>query len=182
MKPNQIHILDTGIYITALHVDSRDAARYVGALPEDQRGHAVAQAVEVGVFCLERARAGQDFDFVRREVDSLLSGVQGALQQLPAQTEAQITAKIGTGEGQVLAPIKELVTELSKVASDKVSDIRTLLQEEIDPRKETSSLGKALGAVRELLDPKRTRLCPGHPRRGDQACGRRKWAFGKSCA
>jgi hypothetical protein len=110
----------------------------------------------VGVFCLERAQVGQDLDFVRREIDSLVYRVKDVLQSLPEQTQNQVAAKIGTGEGQVLAPVQKLVNDVSKAASDKIEDIRGLLQQEVDPTKEASALGKALQALRNLLDPNRT--------------------------
>src|SRR5262249_50469250 len=138
------------------HVESRDVAKYLDALPHSQREQAVVDAIKLGVFCLERARAGQDLDFVRREIESLVSRVKEALQSLPDETQNQVTAKIGIGEGQVLAPVQKLVNDVSKAASEKVEDIRKLLQTEIDPTKDTSSLGKALQALRNLLDPKRT--------------------------
>jgi len=152
----RITVLDTGVRIEQLHVESRDVAQYLDALPEDRREQAMVDAIKVGVFCLERARAGQDLDFVRREIDSLVSRVKNALQSLPEQTQNQIAAKIGTGEGQVLAPVQKLVSDVSKAASDKIEDIRGLLQQEVDPTKETSALGKALQALRNLLDPNRT--------------------------
>lgn len=156
MSRGKIDVFDTGIRILEVEVPSRDVAAYLRDLTENQREQAVVHAVEVGVFCLERARAGQDLDFVRREIDGLLSGVQRALEKMPEETQKQLIARIGTAEGQVLAPIQGLVNEVSTAASEKMEGIRKLLQEEIDPAKETSSLGKALRALRDLLDPKRT--------------------------
>ncbi len=80
---------------------------------------------------------------------------------LPEETQKQVTAKIGTGDGQVLAPLQRLVDDVSKAASDKIDSIRVFLQQEIDPSKETSSLGKALQALRNMLDPKRTNSVQG---------------------
>jgi len=152
----RIDVFETGIQIHELHVEHRDVATYLRALSEDQREHAVIDAIKLGVFCLERARAGQDLDFVRREIESLLTRVNEALKSLPEETKNQVVAKIGTEEGQVLAPLQKLVDDISKAASEKIDDIHDLLQEEVDPTRETSSLGKALLALRNLLDPKRT--------------------------
>jgi hypothetical protein len=127
MSGGRIDLSETGIRILDVQVPNRDVARYLLALPEIQRESAVVHAVEVGVFCLERARAGQDLDFVRREIDDLLNRVQTALEKLPSQTQIQIAAKIGTGEGQVLAPIQNLVTDVSRAASGKIEDVRKLL-------------------------------------------------------
>lgn len=63
MSSGKIVVLETDIRILELEVPSRDVAEYLRALPEEQREQAVAHAVRVGVFCLERARVGQDLDF-----------------------------------------------------------------------------------------------------------------------
>jgi len=156
MSDGKIDFSETGIRILDVLVPSRDVVEYIRALPPAGREQAVIHAVEVGVFCLERARVGQNLDFVRREIDGLLNGVQRALERIPDETQKQLTAKIGTSEGQVLAPVQSLVDDVSKAASEKIQEIRKLLQEDIDPTKETSSVGKALRALRDLLDPKRT--------------------------
>jgi hypothetical protein len=115
--PPKIAVLEAGIRIHELHVESRDVATYLDALPDERREQAVVDAIKVGVFCLERARAGQDLDFVRREIEGLLSRVKEALQSLPEETQNRVTARIGTGEGQVLAPLQKLVDDVSKAAS-----------------------------------------------------------------
>jgi len=56
----------------------------------------------------------------------------------------------------VLAPLKEMIDAATKLTTDKVKEVRTLLTQEIDPDKETTTLGKALKTLRDLLDPKRS--------------------------
>lgn len=156
MSNETIDVSDGGVHIHDVVVPSRDVAKHLRDLTSSEREQAVIHAIEIGVFCLDRARAGQDLDFVKREVDGLLASVKQFLDKIPDETQKQVTAKIGTGEGQVLAPVQSLVTDVSKAANEKVQEIRKLLQEDIDPTKETSSISKALRAVRDLLDPKRT--------------------------
>ena len=60
MSSGKIVVLETGIRIVELEVPSRDVAEHLRALPEEQQEQAVVHAVRVGVFCLERARVGQD--------------------------------------------------------------------------------------------------------------------------
>ena len=156
MKDPRIEVFDTGIHITDLEVPKKEAAEYLRAVPEDERELALVRAIEVGVFCLERARTGQDLDFVRRQIDSLLTTVQSTVEKIPEHTQEQLAAKIGTGEGQVLAPVQLLVNDVSKAASEKIREVRSLLDQEIDPSKETSTMGRVLRTVRDLLDPKRT--------------------------
>ncbi len=152
----KIEILKQGILIKHLKVMHGDVSEYVRSLPKEAREEQIIQAVKVGVFCLERASAGQNLDFVKREVDGLFNKVQESLAKIPADTEKALRDKLGTDDGQVLAPIKQLVKEVSRAANDKIENIRTLLQDEVDPTKETSSLGKALKELHDLLDPKRT--------------------------
>src|SRR5207244_4146582 len=138
-----------------LEVPKKDVADFLRRLPDSERAAALVQAIEVGVFCLERARTSQDLDFVKRHVESLLSVVETALKKIPEETQRSLTAKIGTGEGQVLAPVQRLVVEVSNGASEKIREVKELLSQEIDPRNENTTLGKALHTLRDLLDPNR---------------------------
>ena len=63
MSSSKIVGRETGIRLREPEVPSRDVAEYLRALPEEQREQAVVHAVRVGIFCLERARVGQDLDF-----------------------------------------------------------------------------------------------------------------------
>src|SRR5258708_26528142 len=119
---SKIDVSDTGIRILDILVPNRDVAEYIRILLPDEREQAVVHAVEVGVFCLERARAGQNLDFVRRAIDGLLNGVERTLEKIPGETQKQVTAKIGTEEGQVLAPIRFLVDNVSRAANEKIQE------------------------------------------------------------
>ncbi len=156
MTDAQIQVSDGGIRIIDLEVPRKEVADYLRSVPEDERESALIHVIEVGTFCLERARTGQDLEFVRRQVDSLLASVQSAIEGIPVKTQEQLVAKIGTGEGQVLAPLQSLVGEVSRAAAEKIKDVKSLLDQEIDPSRESSTLGRALRTVRDLLDPKRT--------------------------
>jgi hypothetical protein len=52
-------------------------ADFLRSIPEDEVEPTMIQAIEVGVFCLERARMSQDTEFVRRQLDQLLNRVEG---------------------------------------------------------------------------------------------------------
>jgi hypothetical protein len=121
MSASKIDISDTDIRIMDLIVPSRDVAGYIGKLSEDERETAVIRAVEVGVFCLERVQAGHDLDFIRRQLETLVNDVQRAVDKIPNETQERLTAKIGTGEGQVLAPVR---SRLARGAPRIMSDIR----------------------------------------------------------
>lgn len=156
MSDTRIELLEAGIRISDLEVPKKDVADFLRHVPDPERAAALIQAIEVGVFSLERARTSQDLDFVKRQVESLLSVVEAALKKIPEETQRSLTAKIGMGEGQVLAPVQRLVVDISNGASEKIREVKELLSQEIDPRNENSTLGRALHTVRDLLDPNRT--------------------------
>jgi hypothetical protein len=152
----KILVLDSGISITDLEVPRKDIADFLRRVDEADVEMTLIQAMEVGVFCLERARMGQDTEFVRRQIDLLLNQVEATVKKIPDETQKALVEKIGANNGQVLAPIREMVDTASKLTNDRVKEVRALLTQEMDPDKETTTLGKALKTLRDLLDPKRS--------------------------
>jgi hypothetical protein len=148
-------LLDRSVRITELEIHRKDVADFLRAVDEKEAEPTLIQAIEVGVFCLERARMSQDTEFVRRQIDQLLNRVEATVIKIPEDTQKALVAKIGTRDGQVLAPLKEMIDTASRMSTDRVKEVRTLLTQEIDPDKETTTLGKALKTLRNLLDPKR---------------------------
>ena len=108
------------------------------------------------VHCLECASSTRDVDFVRGQITELLSDVERAVEQIPDTVERGLVAKIGVEEGQVLAPLRLLLTDVRSASSERLREVQTLLTEEIDPSRESSTLGKALRVLTDLLDPRRT--------------------------
>ena len=155
MQKSSIEILDAGIRIHDLLIPKKDVADFFRPLEEEERELTLIKALEVGVFCLERVRLSQDTEFVRRQVESLISQVEKAVKSIPEATKEKLLTEIGTGEGQVLAPIHELVQRTSQTTAEKIKEVKDLLSQEIDPSKETSILGKALKNLKDLLDPVR---------------------------
>jgi hypothetical protein len=152
----KIFVLDSGIRITDLEVPRKDIADFLRTVEEADVETTLIQTIEVGVFCLERARMSQDTEFVRRQIDLLLNHVETTVKKIPDDTQKALVEKIGTNNGQVLAPLREMIDTATKLTTDKVKEVRTLLTQEIDPDKETTTLGKALKTLRNLLDPKRS--------------------------
>ncbi len=155
MTGKRIEVMDTGVLVRDLEIPRKDVADYLRGIPEEERELAFVQAVEVGIFCLERTRTSQDTEFVRRQVESLLSKVENAVGMIPEAVQTEMVNKIGTGEGQILAPIQTLINEVSRTTTDRVKEVRDLLSQEIDPARESSTLGKVLRYLRDLLDPNR---------------------------
>lgn len=153
---NPVMVNDGGIRIVDIDVPGKDVAQFFAAAEEEERELLLIQAIEVGTFCLERARGNSDMDFVRRQVDGLLTKVERAVAAIPETTQNALLEKIGSGDGQLLAPVKGLIAEASQATTARLNDVRTLLSQDLDPSKDTSTIGKALHKLRDLLDPKRT--------------------------
>ena len=101
-----------------------------------------------------------------------MTSVKAAVDAIPGSTQDALIARIGTSDGQVLKPIKDLVDDVSAAANAKITEIRNLLSEEIDPTRSTSTIFRALQKVKELLDPVRE----------DSIQGCLNRAIGKVCA
>jgi hypothetical protein len=151
-----IEITAVGIRVRQLEVALPDVGDYFRQVPEGEREAALIDVVNVGTRCLELARTGRDLDFVRRAVQALVSQVEAAVEGIPAATRDELLRKIGTSEGQVLEPVQALVEQVSRALTERVRDLRGLMDSSLDPDKESSILGKALGELRNLLDPRRT--------------------------
>src|SRR5437763_16379920 len=98
---NKIAILEWGVRITDLEVQRKDIADFLRTVDEADVETTLIQAMEVGVFCLERARMSQDTEFVRRQIDLLLNHVETTVGKIPDDTQKALIEKIGTNNGQV---------------------------------------------------------------------------------
>ena len=63
--------------------------------------------------------------------------------------------RIGTADGQVLAPIQSLIDQALKTTGDRLNDVRAMLND-IDPSKDSSAAGRVVRSLRDLLDANRT--------------------------
>ncbi|MBD1903376.1 hypothetical protein NDI44_22885 [Trichocoleus sp. DQ-A3] len=151
-----IEICDNTILICDLEIVSRDAVNYLQRLPEAEYEQACIRAFEVGIFCLERTQTSQDTEFVKRQIESLMAEVNRAVTAIPKAVQKELVTKIGTAEGQVLAPINAQINLASTVLTSRLNDVKTLLSKDIDPSKESSVLGSILKNLKTFLDPKRS--------------------------
>jgi hypothetical protein len=152
---SKVEVLESGIRIIEVEIQGKEVSDYFRAVSEDAWEATLTRAVEVGVFCLERARTSQDTEFVRRQMDSLLARVDRAVQEIPNTVQERLLSKIGTSDGQVLRPLQAVVDSVAAVLTTRLTEIRDFLAREVDPTKETSALGGAVRELRELLDTKR---------------------------
>src|SRR5690349_4106317 len=122
---NPVMVNDCGIRIMDIEVPGTDVAQFFAAAEEEERELLLIQAIEVGTFCLERARGNSDMEFVRRQVDGLLTKVERAVAAIPQTTQNALLEKIGSGDGQLLAPVKGLIAEASQATTARLNDVRT---------------------------------------------------------
>lgn len=154
-SPSSINLLDDRILIHDLEITQKDAVDYLRQLPEEERDRACIRAVEIGLRCLETTQNSRDTEFVRRQIQSLLAEVEKAVAVIPDTLQKELIGKLGTADGQVLAPIQSMIERVSGVTKERVDEVKTLLSKEIDPSKDSSVLGSVLKNLKDLLDSKR---------------------------
>jgi hypothetical protein len=150
-----VQLTESAVILSGLEVCRRNVFDFLSRLPAPEREAALVSAIEIGVFCLERAQVSRDTEFVRRQVEGLIADVDKAATRIPAAIEAALTARIGTGQGQILEPVERVVKAAEAAVDAKLTEVRQLFAGELDPAKETSTLGIALRSVRDRLDPAR---------------------------
>lgn len=147
---------DSEIQIHELSISNKDSAAFLSRVPEEDRVSFIQKAIEIGLFCLERGQNLGDLEFVRRQVSGLLTSVETSVGAIPDRTERALLLKIGIGDGQVLAPLKTEVDNATTAIESRIQEVKSLLENDLDPKKTTTVLGQALSAIQNLLDPKRT--------------------------
>jgi len=155
MSTNRVAIDETKISVVQLEIHKPDIVSYFKRVPEGELTAAFIRAVEVGTFCLERANASQDLEFVRRQIESLISSVEQRVSRMPSEVESALMKRIGAGDGQVLAPIQLLVNQTARATSDRLAELKTMVND-VDPTKEGSAASRVVKNLKDLLDVNRT--------------------------
>jgi hypothetical protein len=151
-----IELLPAGVRVRELDIPKKIVAEFLADLMPLDRTDRFIQALEVGVFCLERAESTRDLDFVRGQVESILQDVARQVGAVPQILESGLSEKLRAEDGQLLAPIKDLVDGTARTLTERVNSVRDLLSNDIDPAKSTSTLGRALAELKNMLDGART--------------------------
>jgi hypothetical protein len=157
----KIEVVDDRILIHNLEIPGKDAANYLQQVPEEERDRICISAFKVGLHCLGTTQNTQEIEFVKRQIASLLTDVEKAIALIPNTVQQELLNKLGTKDGQVLAPVQRQINEVSVVTKERVNEVKTLLSQDIDPSKETSVLGNALKTIKNLLDATRNDSVPG---------------------
>jgi hypothetical protein len=152
---SQINLTDDRILIHNLEILGKDAVDYLQRVPEEERDRTCISAFKVGFHCLETTQNSQEIESVKWQIASLLSEVEKAIALIPDTVQQELLSKLGTQDGQVLAPVKTLIHQVSGVTKERVDELKALLSQDIDPSKETSVLGNALKNIKTLIDPTR---------------------------
>ncbi len=100
---------DQKVHVDGLVIDSGDVAAFLSKAPHGEIVERFIAAVEVGVSCLDRATAGRDMDFVKRQLQEQVHVVVNQVQKIPANLADELKKHMGTKEGQVLAPVATLI-------------------------------------------------------------------------
>jgi hypothetical protein len=155
-KRSPIELLRDHIVIRDLAVHYKDGVEYLHQFPPSEYENICRDALELGFVCLQTAQARHSNELVRRQMDTLLMTFETSVTRIAEAYEDELIAKIGTDNGQLLAPLKAQITQTATVLSAQVEGVRTLLNQDLDPRNETTVLGSALRSLALLLDPKRS--------------------------
>lgn len=153
--PPQIEVLDDSIIIQNLQIRLLDAVYFLQQIPDDEQKAACISAFEIGFFCLQRVHHFDDVEFVKREFDYLLAELQKAVALIPQALERNLASKIGTDNGQLLAPMQTQINLTRAVIAEQLESVKNLFQQEIDISADTSSLGVVMNKIQNLLDPAR---------------------------
>ncbi len=136
-------------------IRNADIAAYLAQQPTKDQPQAFIRAVEVGVFCLERASTAKDIEFVKRQVERLLNEMESKVGAIPIKVRDELLTKVGTGDGQVLKPLVDAAYLATRNVSDRIAECKTFVADLLDPTKDSSSVGKAVKTVSDMLDPAR---------------------------
>lgn len=148
---DSITITNTGVHIEDFDIANRDVAEFLERFEPDKRPTELRHAVEVGVFCLNRANSSVDIEFVKGRANELINDVGVKVAQIPDKLEQELVKRLGSDDGQVLKPIVDLINQVAKATKDRLIEVK----EELDPSKDTSSVGRAIKGFKDLLDPAR---------------------------
>lgn len=153
--PPQIEVLEDSIIIQNLEIRLFDAVNFLQQIPENEQKAACINAFEIGFFCLQRVHHFDDVEFVKREFDYLLAELQRAVALIPQALEKNLASKIGTENGQLLAPMQSQINLTRAVIAEQLESVKNLFQQEINISEDTSTLGAVMNKIQNLLDPAR---------------------------
>ncbi|MDZ8227881.1 MULTISPECIES: hypothetical protein [unclassified Nostoc] len=154
--PPQIELRDDCIVIRNLQIRLFEASDYLHQVPDYEHEAACVKAFEMGFFCLQRTENLNDTQFVKQQFNALLNELYQAVNEIPNTISAQLANKIGTSEGQLLAPLQGQINLTTAVMDAQIKAVSDFLNQEFNPSQETSVFGSAVQKIQNLLDENRT--------------------------
>jgi hypothetical protein len=148
--PNQVIVEDSLIRIEEISIQNPDVVQFFRNKREEDRVLGVIRAIELGVFCLQRAEVGQSLEFVKLEVERLIQAASRAVDKLPEEIRSKLS-----GQDSPTAQISSTVQSVQNSIQSKLDEVRTLFNTHLDPTKGDATLGRALSTLNALLDPRR---------------------------
>lgn len=146
----QVIVESSSLRIDGITIRHPDVVQFFRNKPESERLHVLVRAVELGVFCLQRAEVGQNLEFIRLEVERLIQASSSAVRDLPEAIRGKLS-----GQDSPTAQISATVNSVQHVVGEKLDEVRSLFDTHLDPGRGDATLGKALTAMNGLLDPRR---------------------------
>lgn len=134
---------------------SPDVACFLNGFGQNERALWAQRAIEVGAHCLERASTAKDNEATKRHIDRLIHETKTAVIGIPNAIQNELLKKVGSGDGQVLKPIVDAAGTISRDMVNRITDLKQLYGTDLDPAKDSSTLGKALRSLADLLNPQR---------------------------
>lgn len=106
MVASSLNVTSSSVHVHDLEIGNHDVIEYLLQIPQDEGESSFVQLVEVGVYCLQRARSAQETEFLKCQVESVIHLMETAVGKIPANVEAQLVQQIGPEDGKILAPIR----------------------------------------------------------------------------
>lgn len=152
-RKNMISLIEDGLIVVDDFVfDKPEIREFLERCAIPDRPAKLIAATQVGAICFERAATARDLDFVRQHAQMIADQVG----RLPTQLQQEMLKFLGNKDGQLVTAIRQIIEVSDKAVKERVDEVKLLLDKEIDPRRQDTTLGKALIGIRTMLDPKQT--------------------------
>jgi len=146
---SQVVTEDAAIRLDGISVHDPDVVQYFRQKPAEQRVQIAIRAIELGVFCLQRAEVGQSLEFVKLEVERLIQASKVAVDKLPEAIRTKLA-----GPDSPTAQVSSAADAAQRAIREKLTEVQLLFEKHLDPSRAEATLGKALLKLKEILDPK----------------------------
>jgi len=150
---DMVSIDDTGAIHVALTIgDSPLLTERLRELPDAERPERFARWAALGEAVERLSDRHRDVDLFESRLDSAVGRAERLIEGLPAAIERQVAAE----DGRLLEQLRSAVRGSAEQLSERTREVRDLYDGQLDPSRDTSTMGRALREMRKLLDPNRS--------------------------